>query len=906
MPVPASQAKSGLRGKAYATYTTGTAYSEKQDYREERITHGNDPREVRNVVMKKKVLSIILLMILMASSFDIAYAASGDDGSTDSRAETPDYSQFETDENKIAATLREAMVNRDDSIIIKFRSSTEIDYGVIDRWMESALSETESPVEGDYLRFVLKDTASEMEFTSEGADYYNTITMHMTYYTTHDQENELSAELGRVMAGFNFTDSTSDYEKIKTIYNYICDNVTYDYENLYNDDYCLKNTAFAALINKTAVCQGYSSLLYRMLKASGVDSRIIAGYGNGENHAWNIVRIDGLYYYLDSTWDAGQERKSFFLRGSADFFDHYCADEYLEDRFIDAYPISENNYIPPGTPYTINEENITFYISNNVENYDTFDEDSFEYGWPVDAYSELSVLHGEYICENVTWRSSNSNIVTVDKNGVVKPVNHGTATVTGTYEGKDYICTVYVKDIQFFYWQVYTGEEKSNRWVWDNSAGPVVGKDLHYKLEEVSYDSNMKESSRVDVTQKYPLIPSDESFMQITPGTIKALKEGSSQVDETHSSRAIHVLKNTGVPYVQMICVNTFTSGFEGDWISDAVQIMQEGDGIFVAVPKEWTGFFSLDDEFFCIHELYWLTPEELTWKSSDESVLTIDKVIGSRPGNIYSTAEYSVHKLGTTQLTLYLNGKAIASLPFTVDYVDPTEDDTAEAETSAKDIKGTDGTAVGPGASKEAAEKKITSLPNDNDPAGAAFAPLMLRSTKQTNTSIKLTWKKVTGAKTYVIYGNKCGKTNKPKRLGKSTGSTKTIKKIAGKRLKKGTYYKFMVVALDSSGHVVSTSKIVHAVTKGGKNGNPTKVTVSKKVKKNKLTLKKGKTFKLAGKAAGKKVKKHVAVRYESSNPKIATVNKNGQIKGLKKGKCKIYVFAHNGVYKVIKLNVK
>ena len=274
---------------------------------------------------------------------------------------------------------------------------------------------------------------------------------------------------------------------------------------------------------------------------------------------------------------------------------------------------------------------------------------------------------------------------------------------------------------------------------------------------------------------------------------------------------------------------------------------------------------------------------------------------------------DYDCLTAGTGQLYIYMlvNGKRYDKHVITINVTDPSSDEQQSGGEQTPVVgpveeKGEDGTPYGKGASAEAAEAAITDLPNDNDPKGASFAPLMLRSTKQTNTSIKLTWKKVSGAKTYVIYGNKCGKTNKPKRLGKSKGSTKTIKTVAGKRLKKGTYYKFIVVALDSSGHVVSTSKIVHAVTKGGKNGNPTKVTVSKKVKKNKLTLKKGKTFKLAGKAAGKKVKKHVAVRYESSNPKIATVNKNGQIKGLKKGKCKIYVFAHNGVCTTIKLTIK
>ncbi|MBQ6439969.1 MAG: Ig-like domain-containing protein [Mogibacterium sp.] len=228
--------------------------------------------------------------------------------------------------------------------------------------------------------------------------------------------------------------------------------------------------------------------------------------------------------------------------------------------------------------------------------------------------------------------------------------------------------------------------------------------------------------------------------------------------------------------------------------------------------------------------------------------------------------------------------------------------EDALAAKADPAEEYGKDKTAVGPGASAKAAEAEITSLPNDNDPDGAKFAPLTLKSTKQTKTSIKLTWKKISGAKKYVIYGNACGKSKKLKKLTTSTGSSKTIKKAAGKKLKKGTYYKFIVVALNSNNKVVSTSRVIHVATKG--KGNHTKVTT--KAKKNKVSLKKGKTFKLRAKAVGKNVKKHVAVRYESTNPKVAKVSKSGKITAKKKGKCYVYVFAQNGVFKKIKVTVK
>ena len=216
----------------------------------------------------------------------------------------------------------------------------------------------------------------------------------------------------------------------------------------------------------------------------------------------------------------------------------------------------------------------------------------------------------------------------------------------------------------------------------------------------------------------------------------------------------------------------------------------------------------------------------------------------------------------------------------------------------------GSDGTAFGPGASAQAAEAAILALTNDKDPKGTVFGVLQLKASKTTKNSIKLTWKKAKGAKKYIIYSNACGNGKKYQKLQTTTKTSVTIKKVAGKKLAKGKYYKFLMVAVDASGKVVSTSKTVHAATAGSKVGNPTKITT--KAKKNKVMVKVKKTFKLAAKQAGKKIKKHRAVSYESSNPAVATVTAKGVIKGVKKGKCKVYAYAQNGVCAVIKVTVK
>ena len=201
--------------------------------------------------------------------------------------------------------------------------------------------------------------------------------------------------------------------------------------------------------------------------------------------------------------------------------------------------------------------------------------------------------------------------------------------------------------------------------------------------------------------------------------------------------------------------------------------------------------------------------------------------------------------------------------------------------------------------------------MKSDSDPKGSVYGKLKLKSTKQTKTSETISWTKVSGAKSYVIYGNRCGKSYRMKKLATVTGKSKKFTKVAGKKLKKGTYYKYIIVALDKNKNVVSTSKLIHVATKGGKVTNPKKVTVKKGKKAvSKVTVKKGKTVTVKSsvtKASKKlKLKKHRVVKYESSNKKIATVTSKGKIKGIKKGTAYVYAYAQNGVAKRIKVTVK
>ncbi|MBR3148858.1 MAG: Ig-like domain-containing protein [Eubacterium sp.] len=204
-------------------------------------------------------------------------------------------------------------------------------------------------------------------------------------------------------------------------------------------------------------------------------------------------------------------------------------------------------------------------------------------------------------------------------------------------------------------------------------------------------------------------------------------------------------------------------------------------------------------------------------------------------------------------------------------------------------------------GASSALADKYVTSLTDDNDLSYASFYLLRAKQSKATKSSIKISWSKPQKAKKYVVYGAKCGKGNKYKKLGTTSSNTFTYKK-----LKKNTYYKLVVLAFDSNDSLVTCSTTLHIATAGGKNGNAKTV----KLNKSNLKLKKGKSFKFKASAvkANKKQKlaSHKPIRYYSSNTGVATVTKKGVIKAKGKGDCNIYAYAQNGVFKKIKVTVK
>lgn len=113
---------------------------------------------------------------------------------------------------------------------------------------------------------------------------------------TEDDINTINSILNSIIKP-----GMTETEKIRTVHNWIVCNTTY------NDKYYDRGDSFNhvsnLLNNKTGVCQGYSVTFYIFMKQMGIPCTLVMGKTDKVSHAWNAVKLDGNWYYIDVTWD---------------------------------------------------------------------------------------------------------------------------------------------------------------------------------------------------------------------------------------------------------------------------------------------------------------------------------------------------------------------------------------------------------------------------------------------------------------------------------------------------------------------------------------------------------------------------------------------------------------------------
>jgi hypothetical protein len=254
------------------------------------------------------------------------------------------FDALKSDENKeevFISQVRTAMLNGEEEITLKYVGKAhDMEWftdDVINMIYE--IDDKNTSDDYDYLKFKTESIYSRVS----GYGNLLTVEYEFSYNETQLETEEVNNEIKKLLKKWKI-EELSDYKKIKKIHDYIIKNASYD-TNL--EDY----SAFDNLINKKSTCQGYISLAYKMFTEANIPCRIISGKGEGENHGWNIVKLNNEWYNMDITWDdplviGGDEMLvyDYFLKSDEDFPGHERDVEFKAEEFLNKYKISTKSY----------------------------------------------------------------------------------------------------------------------------------------------------------------------------------------------------------------------------------------------------------------------------------------------------------------------------------------------------------------------------------------------------------------------------------------------------------------------------------------------------------------------------------------------------------------------------------
>ena len=97
--------------------------------------------------------------------------------------------------------------------------------------------------------------------------------------------------------------SLSDLEKALAVHDYLALHCEYDFDRLNSGTLpSISHTAYGALVNRMAVCDGYAGAFAYIMKDRFQVPCIMVS-SSQMAHAWNMINIGNEWYHVDVTWD---------------------------------------------------------------------------------------------------------------------------------------------------------------------------------------------------------------------------------------------------------------------------------------------------------------------------------------------------------------------------------------------------------------------------------------------------------------------------------------------------------------------------------------------------------------------------------------------------------------------------
>ena len=97
---------------------------------------------------------------------------------------------------------------------------------------------------------------------------------------------------------------SSEFERELYLHDQLISLVEYhDEAEDHSSEYPMAFSAYGALVDGKAVCEGYSRAMQLLSNCLGLQCALVTGVSQEIAHMWNLIRIEGDWYHLDLTWD---------------------------------------------------------------------------------------------------------------------------------------------------------------------------------------------------------------------------------------------------------------------------------------------------------------------------------------------------------------------------------------------------------------------------------------------------------------------------------------------------------------------------------------------------------------------------------------------------------------------------
>ncbi len=173
-------------------------------------------------------------------------------------------------------------------------------------------------------------------------------------FNSKEQVDSAINQIEQVKSRIISNKSGNTYNDIKMVHDYLVDHLEYDSslsrQNIYN--------IYGALVNNICVCEGYARSFKYIMDEMNIPCVLVIGQGTNsqgktENHAWNYVQLNEIWYAIDCTWDdpvmigggtpSKELKNKYFLKDASSFNQNHVPNgQFTPGGKVFEYPLLKN------------------------------------------------------------------------------------------------------------------------------------------------------------------------------------------------------------------------------------------------------------------------------------------------------------------------------------------------------------------------------------------------------------------------------------------------------------------------------------------------------------------------------------------------------------------------------------